>query len=262
MILTSDKEADWVTDQSNRRRAGRWLAASVRKHPWIWATGALVIVLGVGWVWMQWADTLGIAAGFHWVARGMTRVVHRLGIWGPVLLVVALALHSVAFFFPMEIPTVVAFGVYGTGEGLAIVWTGSMLAAYVSYALGRVIGPPLLSRFHRYPKVLTVAGEIGTLGPAALILLRWVSFVPFDVLNMVFGSCGVPLKRFSWTTGIGVLATNLVMGLVVRSAQHLNWEELFGVVAVVVLLGWYAWRRGTQMFPQFAVKKREIRDRR
>jgi uncharacterized membrane protein YdjX (TVP38/TMEM64 family) len=161
----------------------------------------------------------------------------------------ALAVHSVVIVFPMEIPMLAAFALYGPVGGVLVVWTGSMVAASISFTLGRLIGPPILKRWRDNPRVQGLMGAVEHLNPMALILLRWISLIPFDVLNMVFGACQVPLWRFLWTTALGVLISNVVMAFVYRSALHAHWGQLVGLLAVVFALGWavYLWANRTHL---------------
>ncbi|MDA8192470.1 MAG: VTT domain-containing protein [Thermaerobacter sp.] len=221
-----------------------------KARTWVWIGVAAVagIIVVVAWNairrglgWTQWLQAL---------ANGLRRLATAMGPWGPLLLVGSLAIHSVVFFLPMEIPSLAALALYGSIRGVAIIWMGSMAAAGMSYALGWAAGPPLLRRFVRNPRVWVIQERVAELNPLALILLRWVSLVPFDVLNMVFGSCRVPMRRFAWTTGVGVLTTNVALALVYHSARHFDWAFLVGVFAVIMLAGWGAWKVARDRFPE------------
>jgi uncharacterized membrane protein YdjX (TVP38/TMEM64 family) len=149
----------------------------------------------------------------------------------------------------MEIPTLVAFALYGPAGGLVVVWTGSMVTASISYLLGRWIGPPILERWSDHPRVQSVVQAVEHLNPLALILLRWISFIPFDVLNMVFGACQVPVLRFYWTTAVGVFVTNVIMALLYRTATHAHWGQLVALTAGLFAVGWgvYLWANRTHL---------------
>lgn len=222
------------------KRGVQW----VRAHPWIWAVCAGLVAVGLlWWGWHTVASTVGIRHAFHLVSVALRNFAGALGPWGPFLIIMALAAHSVVIVFPMEIPTLAAFALYGPVGGVAVVWAGSMVTASISYSLGRVIGPPILKRWQDNPRVQAIVKAVGHLNPVALILLRWISFVPYDVLNMVFGTCQVPVFRFAWTTAIGVLVTNIVMAILFRTALHAHWAELVGILALLLAAGWavYWW---------------------
>ncbi|PSR24068.1 MAG: TVP38/TMEM64 family protein [Sulfobacillus acidophilus] len=228
------------------KRGFRWIQA----HRWIWAVVAAIALVGaIWWAWDVVASTVGIRQAFHVVSLALRNFAGALGPWGPFLLIIALAVHSILIVFPMEIPTLVAFALYGPFGGVAVVWTGSMLTAAISFMLGRLLGPPVLQRWTSNARVRALVRVVGQLNPFALILLRWVSFIPFDVLNMAFGACQVPVVRFAWTTAIGELVTSFVMALLYRTALHAHWGELVGLVAVLFAVGWgiYWWSGKTHL---------------
>lgn len=236
----------WHVIPGGFQRGVRWL----RAHKWIWVLALAVALAGlVWWGWDVLEATVGIRHAFSLLATTLKNFAAAMGPWGPLLIILALASHSIVIVFPMEIPTLAAFGLYGPLGGLAVVWVGSMVTASISFMLGRLIGPPILRRWANQPRIQAVAEAVGHLNPLALILLRWISFIPFDVLNMIFGTCQVPVFRFAWTTAVGVLATNLVTALLYRTAVHAHWGQLVLLMASVFILGWglYWWANRTHL---------------
>lgn len=228
------------------KRGVRWLI----DHKWIWAiVGAIALIGLVWWGWDVVANTVGIRAAFGILSSTLRDFAAAMGPWGPILIILTLAAHSVLLVIPMEIPTLAAFGLYGPVAGVIIVWTGSMVTASISFMLGRIIGPPILKRWANQPRVKVIADAVENLNPIALILLRWISFIPFDVLNMLFGTCQVPIFRFAWTTAVGVLVTNIVMALLYRTAVHAHWGELVALMVILFVLGWllYWWSHRTHL---------------
>jgi uncharacterized membrane protein YdjX (TVP38/TMEM64 family) len=189
-------------------------------------------------------DLFHVAAWLESIARGLKLRAHAMGAWGPILLVVLLAVHSVVFFFPMEIPTFAAFSLYGPFLGVAIVWVGSMLAAGVSYLLGRLIGPPILRHFAKNRRVTTTAHVVGSLPSVELVLLRWISLIPYDALNLIFGTCEIPVWRFIWTTGLGVGVTNVAMVILYDRALHADWGQVLLIASIITLAIVVALHRG------------------
>lgn len=228
------------------KRGVQWF----KERPWIWliVVGIALVAL-VWWGWDLVAGTVGIRHTLKLVAVALRDFAGAMGPWGPFLIVMALAAHSVVIVFPMEVPTLAAFALYGPFGGVAVIWTGSMVAAAISFMLGRLIGPPVLKRWENNQRVQMLVGAVEHLNPMALVLLRWISLIPFDVLNMIFGTCRVPIARFAWTTAIGVLATNIVMAVLYRTALHAHWGQLVGLLALVFIVGWgvYWWAGRTHL---------------
>ena len=194
----------------------------------------------------------------HWlesIARNLKHRAHRMGAWGPILLIVLLGAHSIVFVFPMEIPTFAAFSLYGPIGGVAIVWIGSMLAAIISYVLGRLIGPPILRRWARNPRIDAAQRVVGTLLPSELVLVRWISLIPYDALNLIFGTCEIPLWRFLWTTGFGVLVTNIAMMVLYDRALHAAWGQFVLIGLAVALATMVAVHRGRALRQRLKPKR-------
>jgi uncharacterized membrane protein YdjX (TVP38/TMEM64 family) len=118
---------------------------------------------------------------------------------------VALALLHIVVPFPAEMLALangLAFGFWG---GLAVTWTGFMLAALLTYAAGRVWGRPLLERFvsDRHRKRLD--GWLEREGAFPLLAMRLIPLVPFNALCLGAGTVRAPLWTYVWTTGVGIL---------------------------------------------------------
>ena len=241
----------WPSSRSRTDRASRpagW---------WPWVGGGLAILAVVALAWWGVGHYLS-----HWhverwlegIALRIRRGADQMGAWGPILLIALLAAHSVAFFFPMEIPTFAAFSLYGPILGVVIVWVGSMLAAAVSYALGRLVGPPILRHWARQPRVVAAERVIATLQSPELILLRWISLIPYDALNLIFGSCQIPVWRFAWTTGLGVGATNVAMMFLYDRALHAAWGQLVLIGLIIALASVVAVHRGKTLRERMRLK--------
>lgn len=206
-------------------------------QPWLLIAAAIVVAgLLVWWGASHILVTFHITQWLESVARGLKHRAHRMGAWGPILLILLLGVHSIVFLFPMEIPTFAAFSLYGPVAGVAIVWTGSMVAAAISYGLGRTIGPPILRHWAKNPRVATAAHVVETLQPSELVLVRWISLIPYDALNLIFGTVEMPIWRFAWTTGLSVLATNIAMMVLYDRALHAAWGQ-FVLIGLIVALG-------------------------
>lgn len=152
---------------------------------------------------------------------------------GGVGLVFALALFHAVLFYPAEIVTATSGYVFGFLPGLALVMTGWLACALVSYLLGRVLGRPILHavlgrRFARVERAVEGGGV------SLLIGARLIPVVPFSILGYVAGATHVRLWRFLWTTLIGFLPETVAVAYLGSHAQTLSLSD--PVVWIVVLL--------------------------
>lgn len=191
----------------------------------------LVIVVAVP----QLRHCVGLALGGHF--RALHSYVRSLGAGGFALLVGLMLAHAVVFY-PSEIVTATAAFVYGFAAGLALVVGGWLLAALLTYALGRSVGGPVLrtvlgERFSRLERLM----ERG--GAALLLSGRLIPVVPFALLGYAAGATNVKLWRFSWTTVVGYLPLTTAVSYLGSRAQTVSagdplvWLAAAGLISLL-----------------------------
>jgi uncharacterized membrane protein YdjX (TVP38/TMEM64 family) len=175
-----------------------------------------------------------VSLALHGQFGGLRRYIHSLGTGGLALLLALMVAHAVVWY-PSEIVTATAGYVYGFGPGLAFVLAGWLLAALLTYALGRGVGRPLLQRLlgHRF-EWLTTTMERG--GTSLLLSGRLIPIVPFALLGYAAGATQVNLWRFTWTTVIGYLPLTTAVTYLGSQAQTLSTGNPLLWIAVAVLV--------------------------
>jgi membrane protein DedA with SNARE-associated domain len=207
----------------------------------------------------------------------VTRVVETVGYLGVALLV---ALESVFPPIPSEIVLPLAGFVAGQGKaslvGMIVAATaGSLVGAWVLYAIAASIGPARLHRFiERHGKWFRVTmqdvdraeGWFDRHEAAAVLVCRCVPLVR-SLVSIPAGFRRMSLVRFSVYTVLGSLVWNT--GLV--SAGFVlgdRWEKVgdyMGIVqavfaiAVAAAVAWFLWRRVVK--PRWGFSGRSNRDR-
>ena len=184
----------------------------------------------------QLRHSVGLALHGHFAA--LRTYVHSLGTGGPVLLLGLMVAHAVVFY-PSEIVTATAGYIYGFVPALALVLTGWLLTALLSYALGRTIGGPLLRSLlgKRYARL---EEGVARGGVSLLLAGRLIPVVPFAFLGYAAGATRVNLWRFSWTTVAGYLPLTALVAYLGSSARTLSLGNPLiwvAVVAAALLLG-------------------------
>jgi uncharacterized membrane protein YdjX (TVP38/TMEM64 family) len=160
--------------------------------------------------------------------------VRSLGPGGFALLLGLMLAHAI-IFYPSEIITATAGYVYGFAPGLAFVVGGWLLAALVSYALGRSVGRPLLQRVlgHRFA---WLTGTMESGGNSLLLSSRLIPIVPFALVGYAAGATHISLWRFSWTTVVGYLPLTTAVVFLGSRAETLSVGNPLVWVAVIVLV--------------------------
>ncbi len=191
--------------------------------------------------------------------------VDGLGVWGPIVFVLAYTAATVAFI-PASLLTVAGGAIFGLAEGVALVFVGASLGATAAFlASRRLVRGAIERRVAAEPRFAAIDRAVGREGFKIVLLLRLTPIVPFVLLNYALGLTRVKLADYvialvgmlpatllyvysgkvigdvvevaagvgaergwgTWVvTGIGLLATVAVIALVTRVARRALREEV------------------------------------
>ena len=198
------------------------------------AAGLAAIVAGIAVILIVPELRHCVSLVIHGQFAALRSYVRSLGPGGFALLLGLMLAHAI-IFYPSEIITATAGYVYGFGPGLAFVVAGWLLAALLSYALGRSVGRPLLQRVlgHRFA---WLTGTIENGGNSLLLGSRLIPIVPFALVGYAAGATHVSLWRFSWTTVIGYLPLTIAVVYLGSRAETLSTGNPLVWIAVGVLV--------------------------
>jgi len=130
-------------------------------------------------------------------------------------LVVVLSLPLVAAM------TVTGGALFGTIHGTLFVNIGATLGAVVSfyiykYFLGDVIE-------YMYPAQLTSFNRaMEKYGALFLLVIHFVTVIPFFLINALAGICNAPLFTFIWTTSLGIIPASFVFAFAGSQLSTIN----------------------------------------
>jgi uncharacterized membrane protein YdjX (TVP38/TMEM64 family) len=162
-----------------------------------------------------------------------------MGPLGPLVGIGLYVLHSFVPF-PAQILTFSIGAVYGPLWGTIVVWIGAMAGAYVAFGVSRWGGRPLAARFIAGQHIQRFDDWFDRYGVGALLIVRLVPLVSFNLVNYSAGLTRVSWWTFTWTTGLGILPITILEIIAVDQLRQGNplgmW--LFGGI---VLLGAAAW---------------------
>jgi uncharacterized membrane protein YdjX (TVP38/TMEM64 family) len=181
-----------------------------------------------------------VSAATHGDLDGLRSELDSLGATAALVLV-GLALVHVIVPFPAEFPTAAAGFVFGFAIGFPLMvaaWTLSCLAAY---ALARVVGPPVLDRLFGRSRMEAADRLVARGGATILVVTRLVPLVPYNLVSFAAGATRVPLRRFTWTTAVGIAPLTALTALLGERLQSprlddpVLWAVLGGVLLLVAL---------------------------
>lgn len=142
-----------------------------------------------------------------------------------------------ALFVPVTLLATATLAVFGPWPGVAIAWSGGLLGAMVSHAIGRRLGPRVVAWLPR-------RGEKGV--PRflerqsfwAVVCMRVVPLGNFGALNLAAGALGIRRRSFILGNMVGLLPGLCGLGVAVnRTAVLLYKPTPLNVVAFVMIVG-------------------------
>jgi len=171
--------------------------------------------------------------------------IRGLGSWGDAAVIGLMVLHSFVPF-PAEILALCAGAVYGPAHGTALVWTGAMIGAGLSFGLSRWLGRPFVEAMLGPEGRARLDGWTDAQGTATLLACRFMPIIAFNLINYGAGLTRVGWGTFLWTTGVGILPLTVLMVWMGASMMTLTWPWLLGLGAagIVVVVAGHWWVRG------------------
>lgn len=129
--------------------------------------------------------------------------VDEAGAWGPVLFVVAYAV-LITLLVPGSPLTIAAGVLFGPVLGTAYVVVGATAGALGGFLWGRRLGRDAVAELtgDRFAKMDAWLGDRGLL---AVVYLRLLPIVPFNLSNPVAGVTGIPVRDFAVGTAVGIV---------------------------------------------------------
>lgn len=170
----------------------------------------------------------------------------------PLAPLIVLAVYVIGTFVLVPLTLIVAAtgAVFGAWPGLAYAFVGSMLAAYVSYLAGSLLGGNNLRRLAG-ARVDALSRKVARKGVRAVLAVRLVPVAPFVAVNLVAGASAIRLRDYMLGTMLGMMPGILVKVVFVdqlaQAAETSDVDSLgkLAIAAVVlVILGtlarqWY-----------------------
>ena len=154
------------------------------------------------------------------------------------LVLIGIALVHVIVPFPAEFPTAAAGFVLGFGIAFPLMLFAWTLSCVVAYGFASVVGPPVLDRLVGNERMEATDRWIARGGWPVLLFARLIPIVPYNLVSYAAGATRVPVRRFAWTTAVGVAPLTALTALLGERLQAPKYDDpvLWLVVVGVLLL--------------------------
>jgi phospholipase D1/2 len=198
------------------------------------AIAVVLTALAAAWRWTPLADIVTVENVLRW-----TRAVRDTW-WAPIAMVAAY-IPGTLILFPRPVLTLVSVMSFGVLWGLAWATLGVLLAAAMTYGLGRLMKKETVRRiagddFEKAGKLLREHGIVAVFGANML------PTPPFAVQNIIAGAARIPLWKFMLGTFLALLPGMLawtIFGDQLANAMEDSGKVNFWMIgaAVVLLVG-------------------------
>ncbi len=205
-------------------------------------------ILGIALLGMwQFAPSVFTEARGLMDAERLDMLVMRAGLWGPVVIVVLMAVAVVASPIPSAPIAMAAGAAYGHLWGSIQVVIGAELGAVIAFSLARVLGHDVLRR------VFGDKVDGGLLGSQTALTVtvfasRLMPFVSFDMISYAAGLSRLHAWRFALATLAGIIPASFLLAhfgaeAISGDIGRTTWAVLgLGLVTSLPLL-WVAMRK-------------------
>ena len=169
------------------------------------------------------------------------RVIAANPLAGAALFMLFAALSGMLAFFSSAVIVPVAVNAWGPARSAALLWIGWILGGACAYAIGRVLGRPMVNRLAR-DKLARYEQKIGREAPFGLVVLFQLA-LPSEVPGYVLGLVRYSFLRYIIVVALGELP--YAIGTVILGDSFLNRRVLpfIGLAALAALFSTWAYSR-------------------
>lgn len=157
--------------------------------------------------------------------------------WGPLIFIAAFGVLAV-FPIPASIFVILSGAVWGWKLGFLYSVVGALIAASISFWIGRFVGDGILERFGERGKRLSAA--LRGASTKSFFLIRLIPGIPFVVFNYGAGAAGLRYSQFFIATVASVTPLMLVFtwsaDALMAGAMSTR-DALWRVIVAAVLIG-------------------------
>jgi uncharacterized membrane protein YdjX (TVP38/TMEM64 family) len=140
---------------------------------------------------------------YKFVVNYFVNPIYKLQVIGVFLFILIMAFQGLIVPIPSEVVLLATGMIWGVFFGGIMGIIGSMAAGLLCFYISKKGGRPLAEKFVG-EKAINIADEfIKKHGIKAIIITRFIPFIPFDVISYTSGLVDIDIKRYSIGTLIG-----------------------------------------------------------
>lgn len=213
---------------SERRTPARW---------WVWVAGGLLLAALVAALVIWWRPLYDFVLDQEQIRAW----VERLGVWGPMAIVLLEMIQALLAPIPGQGIEAVSGYLYGPWWGTLFPIIGMVTGSSITFLLSRRFGRPLVIRLVG-KQSMDRLDDLARRGGAPFFFLIWLlPFAPDDLACVAAGLTPMPFGQFLVLMTLGRLPGVFVSVLVGANAAKIDplwWGILLAVIGIAALVLW------------------------
>lgn len=160
--------------------------------------------------------------------------VKTFGIFGPIVIIIGMALQMFMFIIPNVLLMMIAIVSYGPVWGAVISFVGVFVASSFGYYIGRRLSPVTLARFVSVSTQKKIGDFIHDYGVGAIIITRLCSFSN-DALSFVAGLLQMNYRKYILSTLTGITPLIVLLAIFGKN-EKIEWALIWITLASLIML--------------------------
>ena len=165
--------------------------------------------------------------------------VQNFGVWGPLILILAMIVQLILMFIPSVLVMVIAVLAYGPFWGALIAMVGVIVSATVGYLIGDYFGDFTVERLIGKPLAAKIEAFVKDYGLWTIIVVRFSPFLSHDLVSLIGGVVEMRYRRFIAATIIGSIPLIALVAFFGQSIDSLKPGLIVGSVISIVVFAAY-----------------------
>ncbi|RRN77720.1 TVP38/TMEM64 family protein [Pseudoxanthomonas sp. SGD-10] len=165
--------------------------------------------------------------------------VQQFGLWGPIVIVLAMIVQLIFAFIPGVIIMVISILAYGPWLGSLIAMFGIVVSSTVGYIIGDYFGDLTVQRLVGEKSSEKIKEFVESYGIWTIIVVRMSPFLSHDLVSLIGGVVDMTYRRFITATIIGSFPLLLLIALFGTSLEALKPALIIGTIISIIVFVLY-----------------------
>ncbi len=167
--------------------------------------------------------------------------VAQFGIWGPMIIILAMVLQMFLLVIPTPLLMVVTVLAYGAIIGSIIILVAVFSASTIGYLIGAYLGQPIVGKLMGRKTEEKISSFIDDYGFWTIIVTRLSPFLSNDAISLIAGMLRMGYWRFIAATLVGIAPLTFLIAYLGEDINRLKSGLIWGSIISFILFAGFIW---------------------